>query len=175
MNERIALIRKQAGLTQGAFGARIGGLSRNYVWMLEKGEREPSDRTVADICREFNVSEVWLRTGEGEMFLPKSYSEELEALICSAQLDPDGLRAKFLSALARLDERQLETLAAVARALVDEVDREAAPAPARTAEDISRAVAEAEALYEKSLGLAPRGGSSASPTTAAGDDRAAGQ
>lgn len=67
MNRRIASIRKISNLTQDDFGTRIG-LSRNYVWMIEKGERIPSDRTIADICREFNVNEHWLRTGEGEMF-----------------------------------------------------------------------------------------------------------
>ena len=67
MNRRIASIRKISNLTQDDFGTRIG-LSRNYVWMIEKGERIPSDRTIADICREFNVNEHWLRTGEGEIF-----------------------------------------------------------------------------------------------------------
>lgn len=70
MNERILAIRKKLGLTQKEFGMHIGGLSQNYIWMIEKGDRVPSDRTISDICREFNVSEAWLRTGEGEMFQP---------------------------------------------------------------------------------------------------------
>ena len=54
-------------MTQDAFAEKLN-LSKNFVWMLEKGERSASDRTIMDICREFNVHEQWLRTGEGEMY-----------------------------------------------------------------------------------------------------------
>lgn len=67
MNNRIAIIRKKMNLSQEKFANALG-LSQNYIWMLEKGEREPSDRTIADICRIFNISLEWLKTGEGEMF-----------------------------------------------------------------------------------------------------------
>ena len=66
MNERIALVRKSLGLTQEKFAEQVG-LSRNFMWMIESGTRVPSDRTISDICREFNVNETWLRTGEGKM------------------------------------------------------------------------------------------------------------
>lgn len=34
-----------------------------------------TDRILYDICREFNVNEFWLRTGEGEMFIqPETFS-----------------------------------------------------------------------------------------------------
>ena len=52
MNTRIQQIRKTAKMTQDEFAEKIG-VSKNYVWMIEKGERVPSDRTVKDICREF--------------------------------------------------------------------------------------------------------------------------
>ena len=38
-----------------------------YVTQLTTGKRNPSDRLIDAICREFNVSEDWLRTGNGEM------------------------------------------------------------------------------------------------------------
>lgn len=76
MNERIALVRKSLGLTQEKFAEQVG-LSRNFMWMIESGTRVPSDRTISDICREFNVNETWLRTGEGEMFNQITRSEKL--------------------------------------------------------------------------------------------------
>ena len=54
MNTRIQQIRKTAKMTQDEFAEKIG-VSKNYVWMIEKGERVPSDRTVKDICREFKI------------------------------------------------------------------------------------------------------------------------
>ena len=116
MNERIYRIRKAAGLTQEEFGARIGGLSRNYVWMMEKGERIPSDRTISDICREFGINEQWLRGGEGEMLQPRSRNEVLfEFAARVAEGDPHSIQAQLLTVMARLTDAQWEVLAQVAR------------------------------------------------------------
>lgn len=94
MNDRIAQARKQAGLTQKKFAEKIG-LTRNFVWMIEKGDRVPSDRTIADICRELRVSETWLRTGEGEMFLPMDADEELARVLTEIKLS-DGQPIKSI-------------------------------------------------------------------------------
>ena len=69
MNKRIALIRKESGLNQQDFADKIG-LTKNYVSLMETGARNPSDRTISDICREFNVNPDWLRNGEDPMFMP---------------------------------------------------------------------------------------------------------
>lgn len=114
MNERLAAVRKAAGLTQKDFGSRLGGLSQNYIWMIEKGERIPSNRTIMDICREFSVSEEWLRTGRGEMFIQKTESEELSEFFGDLLKDEPDFRHRLISALSRLtlDEwKVLEKLA----------------------------------------------------------------
>lgn len=69
MNNRIKNFRKQLNLTQEEFSSRIG-LSRNFIAQIETGAKNPSDRTISDICREFNISEEWLRTGSGNMRIP---------------------------------------------------------------------------------------------------------
>ncbi len=66
MNKRILEIRKDAGKTQDVFAEKLG-LTKNFISLIETGKREPSDRTIKDICREFNINEDWLRTGKGEM------------------------------------------------------------------------------------------------------------
>lgn len=76
MHERITAARKARGWTQAQLAEAIG-LSRNYVWMIENGDRTPPDRTIADICRVLGVNEIWLRTGEGEMLRQLSEDEEL--------------------------------------------------------------------------------------------------
>ena len=120
LNERIAQIRKESNLTQEAFGARIGGLSRNYVWMLEKGDRAPSDRTIADICREFDVREEWLRTGQGPMLVEKTRDEELAEFFGDV-LVRDDFKHRLLTALSRLDEAEWAILEQVAKKLLDDL------------------------------------------------------
>lgn len=65
MNERIKLLRKALELNQTDFGARIG-VKQGTVAAYESGARVPLDSVVVSICREFGVSESWLRSGEGD-------------------------------------------------------------------------------------------------------------
>lgn len=102
MNSRINEIRQAKGLTQSAFAEAIG-LSRNYIAMLEAGDRSPSDRTISDICRAYGVDEVWLRTGVGEMFRPRTREDEITAFFADL-LGPDAteFQRDFVSVLAKL-------------------------------------------------------------------------
>ena len=74
MNERIKELRKALGLNQTEFGERIG-IKQGSVAGYESGIRTPLDSVILSMCREFNVNEEWLRTGEGEMFRPISQCE----------------------------------------------------------------------------------------------------
>lgn len=104
MNDRIKLLRAQTHLSQAEFGKRIG-LSQNYIWMIEKGDRSPSDRTISDICRIFGVSELWLRTGEGEMFVSRSFNEELVLMVNQLLSEKDdSFRKQFIAALLEIPQ-----------------------------------------------------------------------
>ena len=70
MKNRIKNLRKELSLTQQEFADKIG-ISRGNIGAYEVGKNVPSDAVISLICREFNVREEWLRTGEGEMFKPK--------------------------------------------------------------------------------------------------------
>ncbi len=78
MNERIRELRKSLGLTQAQFADRLG-VKRGAIANYELGRNTPIDAVTSLICREFKVNEEWLRTGEGEMFLPGP-SSTLDAL-----------------------------------------------------------------------------------------------
>ena len=98
MQERIKEVRKSNGLTQTEFGEKIG-VKGNTVTGYETGIRSPSDAIIVSICREFGVNEEWLRTGKGEMFLPKSRGQEIGEIVkAAAQHDPETA-AKFFSSL----------------------------------------------------------------------------
>ena len=94
MNERIKLVRKNEGLTLEKFGERIG-ITAPSCSNIENGKKNPSDQTIRSICREFNVSETWLRTGEGEMFLPVDADEELARVLTEIKLS-DGQPIKSI-------------------------------------------------------------------------------
>lgn len=81
---RIKELRKALNLTQAKFGEKIG-LKQNSVALIEAG-RETSDQTIFAICREFRVSEEWLRNGTGEMFIPAP-SSTVEKLCEEYDLD----------------------------------------------------------------------------------------
>lgn len=62
MKDRIKQIRKDSKLTQAEFGEKIG-VKGNTIGNYELGLRSPTDAVVLSICREFNISEQWLRDG----------------------------------------------------------------------------------------------------------------
>lgn len=85
MNERIKKIRKTLGLTQQEF-ADVIGIKRNTFSQYEIGRNEPIDAVITLICREFDVNENWLRTGEGEMFIEKSKDEQITEMLVNIRL-----------------------------------------------------------------------------------------
>lgn len=136
MNSRILEVRKKEKLTQEEFGKRIGGLSKNYVWMLEKGDRTPSERTIADICREFHVNEDWLRTGRGDPYIQLSRDEELAQFFGEVMKgeDPD-FRRRLLSVMSRLTTDEWALLEKMAWKLVDELQQEQTGQDAASSEE----------------------------------------
>ena len=78
---------------------------------MEIGTKTPSDRTISDICREFNVNEEWLRTGEGEMFIQKSKEEQLGEMLAEiTKADDESFKKRLIVALANLDENGWDSL-----------------------------------------------------------------
>ena len=122
MNERITLLRKALELNQTDFGARIG-VKQGTVAAYESGARVPLDSVVVSICREFGVSESWLRSGEGEMFLQLSREEEITKFCMSIIRDPDSeFQRQFVSVLARLEPPQWQLLSDMADKLLAQRD-----------------------------------------------------
>ncbi|MBS5046741.1 MAG: helix-turn-helix transcriptional regulator [Firmicutes bacterium] len=122
MNERIKLLRKALELNQTDFGARIG-VKQGTVAAYESGARVPLDSVIVSICREFGVSESWLRSGEGEMFLQLSREEEITKFCMSIIRDPDSeFQRQFVSVLARLEPPQWQLLSDMADKLLAQRD-----------------------------------------------------
>lgn len=148
MNERIKKLRKELDLTQQEFADRIS-VKRGAIANYEIGRNIPSDSVVSLICREFNVNEEWLRNGAGEMFVPVP-SSALDALAAEFGLDKASYIAieKFLDLSSEMREGLISYFKEVAAAL-NEADQDNNDTDTESID-----VSDAEALYEKSLGIA---------------------
>ena len=110
LNERINAIIREKGMTKTAFADRIN-VSQAFVSQICSGASQPSERTIADICREFNVNEEWLRTGKGEMFIEQTKDEQIAAFVGSILKDEDdSFKRRLISGLAALDDNGWEVL-----------------------------------------------------------------
>lgn len=123
INERLKQLRKDIlKMTLENFGAQIH-LSRQSLSNIENGNRSITDRTISDICREFNVSEVWLRTGEGNPFVEVTRAEQIQQMVDDIMRDhPEAFRRRFVTALAALDEKGWIALEKFIDSITDQED-----------------------------------------------------
>lgn len=99
--ERLSFVISTAAMTKTKFAERIN-VSQPFLSQLCSGSKSPSDRTIKDICREFGVDELWLRTGIGEAFSVPTREEEMTKLFKSLMADrPETFRRRAITALLR--------------------------------------------------------------------------
>ena len=122
INDRIQQVRKTKGLTMEQFGARIG-LGKSAVNKIEKGINGTTEQTVQSICREFGVSEVWLRTGDGPM-LDDTSGSILDRLVAEYHLD-DRKRA-ILTAFLKLSPADQDAILRYVDGVVAEISAQPA-------------------------------------------------
>ena len=103
INIRICYLIRDLGITKTAFAEKIH-VTPQFVSSLCSGVKIPSDRTILDICREFRCTEQWLRTGTGEMFPPRTRSQEIADFAADLLSDePESTRSVVISYLMRWD------------------------------------------------------------------------
>lgn len=117
---RIKALRKHLGLTQADFGARLG-LQGNTITNYETGTRVPGDAIIKSICREFNVSELWLRSGDGEMFQKLSPNQEIAEFLGAVMHDPeDSIRKRFIFIVSKLSVDEWTLLSNIAKKMAQD-------------------------------------------------------
>ena len=122
MCERIKILRKTLKLTQQAFAETLG-VSRDTIANVEGGRIEIKDIFILSICREFNVNENWLRTGEGEMFIELSRDEQIAEFVGrTLSTESESFKKRFIAMLAKLDESDWQTLEKIALELTQKKD-----------------------------------------------------
>lgn len=97
LQERLKELRKTLALSQEKFGAALG-VTKTAICALESGRRNVTRQMVVAICREFNVNENWLLTGNGEMFNELSRAELAARIVGNAlRSDNDFVLNTFIA------------------------------------------------------------------------------
>lgn len=110
MNERIKALRKRLGLTQQAFADRLK-IARGNIGAYEVGKNAPSDAVISLICKEFNVNEIWLRTGEGgddNMFTKVNEEYRFSINLGKLSRTENQMARNMLNAIAEADPEKLK-------------------------------------------------------------------
>lgn len=123
MKSRISYIISHFGFTKTAFAKRLN-VSQGFISQLCSGDANPSDRTIADICREFRINEKWLRTGEGEMQIADTQRDKLQNFFSDVLSTAPDERSAFISALADLPPEFWPLVADIARKYADNLKKE---------------------------------------------------
>lgn len=118
MKDRISFVRKNSGLNQTEFAEKLN-LTKNYISLIENGNRTPSDRTISDICRTFGVDEIWLRDGIGEPFREKSDEERIAEVLGGVLAGSEQSKARLIRAVANLPDELTDAAIEIVRQIAE--------------------------------------------------------
>lgn len=126
MNERLKKLRKELDMTQQEFADSIG-IKRSTMATYESGRNEPIDAVISLICKQHNVNEDWLRSGEGEMFEQLTEQEKIMKYIAMLLRDTDSAVASaiqsFIVTYEQLDDTSKATLEKIALQYIDNLKK----------------------------------------------------
>lgn len=124
--ERIREIRKYFELTLEKFGEKLG-VGKTAISKIENNERGVTDQMIKGICREFNIRDEWLRTGEGEMFEQMTQEEKLMKYTALLLKNEDSAVANAIQTLIityeQLDDASKATLEKIALQYIDNLKK----------------------------------------------------
>ena len=122
INDRFLEVRKAESLSQEDFARKINR-TRSEIKNIEYKKTSPKEEVIQSICRVYGVDEVWLRTGVGEMFRPRTREDEITAFFADLlSFDATDFQRDFVAILATLSpeawdlmEKKLNELAELSR------------------------------------------------------------
>lgn len=123
ISTRIMQVVEANGGNKSEFARKLNVTPAYISKLCKNADSVPSDRTISDICHEFNVNERWLRTGEGEMFVKLSRSQEISAFMGDILSGEPDFRARLITALSRLTPEQWKQLEGIADTLIAEMQK----------------------------------------------------
>lgn len=102
IGDRILYIRKELGLSQEAFGSKIG-IKKSSMSSIEKNKSNPSEQTIKFICKEFNVNYSWLVKGTGDTFV-ETDDALLQAL--KEEYNLEDMHLKLIKEFLKLSDQE---------------------------------------------------------------------
>lgn len=124
INARISHLRKTLKLTRAAFGEEIG-VSDSVIKNIEYDKTEPKPLMIQQICKAYNVNETWLTTGEGEMFVKQSRTDEIAQFVGrTLATTEDTFQKRLIAALSKLSVEEWEVLEKLANDLAAPKEKE---------------------------------------------------
>lgn len=120
IGERIEILRKDLSMSRRVFGERLG-VSESVIVNIEYDRLKRPDQKESLyklICKEFNVNEEWLRTGNGEMFVPLTRNQLITDFATDLIMEDNTFKKRLVEALAKLDESEWEVLEKLAENLI---------------------------------------------------------
>ena len=124
INKRIVyLIDTECSGNKSAFARKVN-ITPAYAAQLYKMERIPSDRTISDICRIFDVQEDWLRYGLEPMRAAKSREEEIADLVGSALTGSSEFKKAVIKMICSRTDEELKTLEAALLAVYEGIKKD---------------------------------------------------
>lgn len=127
INNRLCALRKNGlNMTMESFG-KIIGISKSGVSEIESGRRSVTDKHIRLLCSSSIegkfVSESWLRTGNGEMFVEKTQDQELQIFADKIMQDtPKSFRRRYVTMLSKLSDEQWKLLSQMVDMLLTDAD-----------------------------------------------------
>ena len=120
IGERIEILRKDLSMSRRVFGEKLG-VSESVIVNIEYDRLKRPDQKESLyklICKEFNVNEEWLRTGNGEMFAPLTRNQLITDFATDLIMEDNTFKKRLVEALAKLDESEWDVLEKLAESLI---------------------------------------------------------
>ena len=121
--DRVALVVKESKLNQTEFANKIS-ISQQYLSQICNGKKNPSDRTISDICRIFDIQEDWLRYGLEPMRAAKSREEEIAELVGSALSGSSDFKKAVIKMICSRTDEELKALEAALLAAYEGIKKD---------------------------------------------------
>lgn len=123
IKDRISYVISSSGIKKVDFAKRIN-ISPASVSQLCSGITNPSNQTIAAICREFGVDRIWLETGAGEPFRPVDRNEQIAAILGRAIVNNDTARDRLIRAFCQLPDELFPYAERIVCEIVENLQKE---------------------------------------------------